>query len=152
VTLLSLRHGIIAGTVAGVVSGAPSTVHALLTRGDPLAATEAAGSMLLPTETRRLRLLAAAVPVHATISIGWGVALAMVLPRTRTTAWGALAGLAIAAVDLGLIGRRFPRIRALPVLPQVADHLLYGAVTGMVLSQQVRGRGPGSGRPAGCTR
>jgi hypothetical protein len=44
--------------------------------------------------------------------------------------WGVLGGLAIAAVDLGVIGRRRPAIRALPLLPQLADHALFGAVVG----------------------
>jgi hypothetical protein len=51
-----------AGLWAAVLSGAPSTLHALATGRDPLAATLAAGSILLPGETRRTRLLAAAVP------------------------------------------------------------------------------------------
>jgi hypothetical protein len=130
-----LRNGIIAGAVAGVVSGAPSTVHALVTGGDPLEATAAAGAMLLPAETSTVRLVAAAVPVHAVISVGWGVVLAKVLPRKATTAWGAVAGLAIAALDLGVAGRLFPRVKALPVAPQVLDHLVYGAVVGAVLAR-----------------
>jgi hypothetical protein len=130
-----LRGGILAGAVAGVLSGAPSTAHALLTRGDPLEATAAAGSLLLRGETDRARLLAAAVPVHAALSLGWGVVLAAILPRRWTAAWGALAGLAIVALDLGVAGRRFPRVRALPLAPQVADHLAYGAIAGAVLSR-----------------
>lgn len=128
-----LRGGVLAGAVAGVLSGAPSTAHALLTRGDPLEATAAAGSLLLRRETSRARLLAAAVPVHAALSLGWGVMLAAVLPRRGTAAWGAVAGLAIAAVDLGVAARWFPRVRALPLAPQVADHLAYGAIAGAVL-------------------
>jgi hypothetical protein len=127
-----IREGIIAGAIAGVVSGAPSTAHALVTGGDPLEATKAAGAMLLPNETGGVRLILAAVPVHAAISLGWGVVLAIVLPR-RNTAWGAVAGLAIAALDLGVAARRFPRVRALPVIPQVIDHLAYGATVGFVL-------------------
>jgi len=138
-----LRDGIVAGAVAGLLSGAPSTAHALLTRGDPLEASAAAGSLLLRRETNRARLLAAAVPAHGALSLGWGVVLAAVLPRRRTAAWGALAGLAIAAVDLGVAARRFPRIRALPLAPQVADHLAYGAVAGAVLSHvRIRADGP----------
>ncbi|HEV2783783.1 MAG TPA: hypothetical protein VGX25_30725 [Actinophytocola sp.] len=136
-----MRRGVVAGTVAGVVSGAPSTVHALVTGGDPFAATAAAGSLVLRTE-RRPRLIAAAVGVHFAVSIGWGVVLAAVLPRRHTTAWGAVAGLAIAALDLGLVGRRFPMIRALPVAPQVADHVLYGAVVGAVLASGRGSPGP----------
>ena len=33
----ALRAGLVAGAVAGMLSGAPSTVHALLTGRDPLA-------------------------------------------------------------------------------------------------------------------
>jgi hypothetical protein len=137
-----LRDGILAGTIGAILSGAPSTAYALLTRADPLEAAAAAGTLLIPRETRRLPLLAAAVPAHAAISLGWGVVLAAVLPRGRTVAWGALAGLGIAALDLGLVARRYPRIRALPVLPQVADHVAYGITVAIVL----RGRGMGSYR------
>ncbi|MGW5466247.1 hypothetical protein, partial [Streptomyces sp. NPDC003996] len=66
--------GVRAGIVAGVLSGVPSTLHALATRRDPLAATRAAGSLLLPDEARSARLLAAAIPVHFGLSVGWGVA------------------------------------------------------------------------------
>ena len=128
-----LRDGVLAGTIGAILSGAPSTAYALLTRADPIEAAAAAGTLVVPRETRRLPLLAAAVPAHATISLGWGIVLAAVLPRRGTVAWGALAGLAIAALDLGLIGRRYPRIRALPMLPQVADHIAYGITVGVVL-------------------
>ena len=131
-----LEDGIAAGAVAAAVSGAPSTLWALATCGDPLAATVAAGSMLLPDETRRRRLLAAAVPVHLALSVLWGIVLSASLPRRRTAAAGAVAGLAVAAIDLGAIGRRFPRVRALPLLPQLADHVLFGAAVGRVLERR----------------
>jgi hypothetical protein len=128
-----IKRGLVAGAVAGVVSGAPSTLHALVTQGDPLEATVAAGSILLRDETRRAALVLAAVPVHAALSLGWGVALAAVLPRRQPELWGAVAGLAIATLDLGVVGRKLPRIAALPVVPQVLDHLAYGACVGAVL-------------------
>ena len=128
-----LRDAVRAGLIAAVVSGAPSTIHALATGRDPLEATYAAGSLLLPGERRRGVLLAAAIPVHLGISVGWAVLLAAVLPRRRTVLAGAAAGLAIAALDLGIVGRRFELIRALPVGPQLADHLAYGAVVGAAL-------------------
>jgi hypothetical protein len=101
--------------------------------GDPLEATEAAGWILLPGETRRGRLLLAAVPVHLALSFGWAWTIAFVAPRGREVPFGATAGLAIAGLDLGVIGRRFPRIRALRPVPQVADHLAFGLVVGWVL-------------------
>ena len=130
----TLHDGLAAGTVAAVVSGAPSTLYALATGGDMMAATHAAGALALPHEQRRALLFLAAVPVHAALSVGWAEVLAAVLPRRRTAVWGALAGLGIAALDLGLIGRRFPRVRALPQVPQVADHVAYGATVGAVLA------------------
>lgn len=134
----SVQDGLFAGAVAAVVSGAPSTLHALATRSSPLEATLAAGTLLLPRERRPLALVLAAVPVHVALSLGWAVVLAFTLPRRRMLACGALAGLAIAALDLGVVGRRYPRIRALPQVPQVLDHLAYGATVGAVLSRRRR--------------
>ncbi|MGH2729624.1 MAG: hypothetical protein ACRDJI_03340 [Actinomycetota bacterium] len=117
-------------------SGLPSTVHALATGGDPLAATRAAGSLLLPEEERTGPLLIAAAAAHGVLSLGWGVVLACLLPGRRTWAWGALGGLGIAALDLGVIGRRYPQVSALAISPQVADHVAYGAIVGIVLEHR----------------
>jgi hypothetical protein len=135
---VTIDDGLAAGLVAAAVSGLPSTLHALATGGDPLEATFAAGAMLLPRERRRLPLALAAVPVHLSISIGWGLVLAHVLPRRRDPLLGAAAGLAIAALDLGLVARLFPRVRALPRGPQLADHALFGAIAGAVLARRRR--------------
>ena len=123
---------------AAALSGIPSTVHALATGRDPLEAVYAAGTILLPDETDRIRLAGAAIPVHLALSFGW--ALALDWAGVRGAARGAAAGLAICALDLGLIGRRFPRVQALPLAPQVADHLAYGAVVGLVLDRGHRRR------------
>jgi hypothetical protein len=124
---------------AALLSGAPSTLHALATGRDPLAATVSAGSILLPGETRRIRLLAAAVPVHLALSLGWAIALDR--GGVRGAGRGALAGLAIGVVDLSIAARLLPRIRALPLVPQLADHVAYGAVAGYVLERSRAGRG-----------
>jgi hypothetical protein len=131
-----LRDAVRAGLLAAVVGGVPSTLHALATGREPLAAAEAAGSLLLPGERRRTRLLAAAVPVHLGISLGWAIVLAAVLPRRRTVLAGAVGGLAIAALDLGVVGRRFPRIRELPLGPQLADHVAFGLTVAAALRQR----------------
>jgi hypothetical protein len=137
-TRATLEDGLVAGAVAAVLSGAPSTLHALATRASPLEATLAAGTLLLPHEQRPVRLALAAVAVHIALSLGWAVLLAAVLPRRRTVAWATLAGLAISALDLGVVGRRYPRIRALAQVPQVLDHVAYGAVVGAVLRRRRR--------------
>ena len=131
-----LADALAAGAVAAVVSGAPSTLHALLTGRDPLEASLAAGTLLLPGEQRPARLLPVATLAHVALSLGWAVVLAHVLPRRRASAAAALAGLAIAALDLGIVGRRFERIRGLPLAPQVLDHVAYAVTVAAVLERR----------------
>jgi hypothetical protein len=138
-----LSDGFSAGAAAGLLSGAPSTAHAVLTGSDPLAAARAAGNLLLPADAGRAALLLAGGAAHIVISLGWGTVLAMAVRRTSLppVAVGLAGGAAIAAVDLGLLahgplGRRWPLIRALPVRPQVADHLAFGAIAGAVLGSR----------------
>lgn len=134
-----------AAAAAAALSGIPSTAHALAVGGDPLEATIAAGTILLPGERRRGRLLAAAVPVHLALSLGWTVALDRA--GVRGARGGALAGLAIAALDLGVVGRAYPRVRALPLLPQLADHALFGAIAATMLQERAVSPGRGSSSP-----
>ena len=92
--------------------------------------------------------LRAGLATHVGLSLGWGAVLGVLLPSRRTVAWGALAGLGIAMLDLAGVGRRFKAVAALPTAPQVADHLLFGATVGWWLSRGetprragLRGRG-----------
>jgi len=57
----------------------------------------------------------AATIAHLTFSFGWAIVLARALPQRHPPRSATLAGPAIAALDLGVIGRRFPAIQALPV-------------------------------------
>jgi hypothetical protein len=123
-----------AGLAGAALSGVPSTVVTLLKREDLLDGARAAGKILLPREERTAVLLAAAVPVHLALSVGWAAAIAA-LPR-RNALTGLAAGLAIAALDLELIGRRIPAIRALPQPRQWADHAAYGLVVGQWLRRR----------------
>jgi hypothetical protein len=129
-----MRDAIRAGLIAAVLSGLPSTAVALARGEDVLEGARAAGTLLLPRETRALPLLAAAVPVHLALSLGWAVVLERALPRGRERLGGLAGGLAIAALDLGVIGRRLPAIRALPQPRQWADHAAYGLAVGTVLA------------------
>lgn len=121
------RPVLTAAAVAAVVSGAPSTLLALL-RGRPvLEATRAAGTLLgAPTLPR-------ALAAHGAISLWWAIVLARLLPRRRRVVWGAAAGVGISVLDLELIGRRFPAVRALPKLPQYLDHMAFGTAVAVVL-------------------
>jgi hypothetical protein len=125
---VGVRDGLVAATVAAVVSGAPSTTYALATNRSVLESIRAAGTLLgRPTLTRGLL-------AHGLVSLWWGLVLSRLLPRRARVRSGLAAGAAIAALDLGVVARRFPAIRALPRLPQCADHLAFGAVFGVVLN------------------
>ena len=115
-----------AGLVGAVVSGFPSTVWTLLEGGDPAEGGRALGKVLLPREERTLVLLVAGAPVHLALSLGWAGVLAAVLPEHDEPLLGAVGGLAIAALDLAVLGRFFPPISALPQGRQWADHAAFG--------------------------
>jgi hypothetical protein len=124
---------LVAGLLAAVVSGAPSTLVTLARGEDVLESGRAAGTLVLGEHAPGPLLLAAALPVHLALSVGWAYALAAAVPWGRELGGCAAGGLAIAALDLLVIGRRFPRIRALPQGRQWADHLAYGVTVGAVL-------------------
>jgi hypothetical protein len=128
-----VRDALAAGVAGAALAGVPSTAWSLLRGDDVLDGARAAGAILLPGENRTPALLAAAVPVHLALSLGWAAVLAAALPRRAEPAWGVAAGLGIAALDLGVIGRRIPSIRALPQGRQWADHLAYGLTVGVAL-------------------
>jgi hypothetical protein len=116
-----------------VLAGIPSTAWALARGDDVLDGARAAGAIVLRGEHGTPVLLAAAVPVHLALSLGWAAVLARVLPRGAEPVAGAVAGLGIAALDLVVIGRRIPAIRALPQGRQWADHVAYGLAVGAAL-------------------
>jgi len=138
----SRRDVLAAGVVAAAASGVPSTAWTVARGGDVLAGARAAGAMVLPGERRTMPLLAAAVPVHLALSIGWAFVLGSVLPARREPLFGTVAGLAIAALDLGLVGRRIPAIREVEQLPQWLDHAAYGFAVGTVLHRRHAARAP----------
>jgi hypothetical protein len=122
-----------AGFAGSLLAGIPSTAWSLVCGDDVLDGARAAGAIVLGGERRTLLLLAAAAPVHLALSFGWATVLAAVLPRRAAPVWGVAAGLGIAALDLGVIGRRIPAIRALPQGRQWADHVAYGLAVGTAL-------------------
>src|SRR5262245_35152756 len=99
---------VIAAVVAGLLSGVPSTIHALLTRR-PLRATVVAAGELLGRPG-----IVRGVVAHSLLTIGWTSVLFGLLPRRATVGWGAVAGAAIGVADLAIADRRFPAIAALP--------------------------------------
>jgi hypothetical protein len=129
------RTPLLAAAVAGLGSGAPSTVVGLARGDDLLASTRAAGTMVLGADAEPGPLLVAGAVVHACLSFAWASVLVRTLPHRHPVVCGALAGLAIAGLDLGLVGRHFPALVALPVGPQLADHVAFGVLVGVVVSR-----------------
>ena len=146
-TVDALADGVVAGAIAWAVSGLPSTGVALLRRTSPLESVAAAGTLLLPDDASTVSLLAAGAAAHTALSLGWATVFALALPERRTVAAGLAGGLAVAALDLGLVGRRHPRIHALATGPQVADHLAFGAVVAAVVAHRRRRRATGPSPP-----
>lgn len=124
-----------AGLVAAVVSGAPSTACTLAEGGDVLGSTRAVGAVATDDPSSQVVLGGAA---HLTISVAWAAVLAGLLPRRRPVLEGLAAGAAIAALDLGVVARRLPTIRALPQGRQWADHLAYGVTVALLLGRRTR--------------
>ena len=119
-----------AGLIAATASGLPSTVHALVTGRDALAATRAAGTLLPGHKPSAIRGAVA----HMIISTGWVAVITTINKRRKLgITGGAAAGLAIAALDLTIAAKRYPAVRALPQLPQILDHIAFGAILGGLL-------------------
>lgn len=135
-----------AAAAAAILSGIPSTAHALATRTNPFASVRAAGSIVCHERASRATRFVAGLVVHAVISLGWTAVLAVVLPRRHAAAWGALAGAGIAALDLSIADRRFPAIAELPRGAQVADHVAFGAIAGHVLARHAHRDGQATRR------
>jgi hypothetical protein len=110
---------------AAVLSGIPSTAVARWRREPLLDSVRAAGTLLGRPSVAR------GVVAHGLVSAWWAQVLWRV-PWARRPVGGAVGGAIIAGIDLGIVGRRFPAIRALPAWPQVADHVLFGAIVGLI--------------------
>jgi hypothetical protein len=138
-TMRDRRRVLQATAAAALLSGAPSAIDVLRRerRIEPVAAyvreaTSAIGTLLPPG---RPGLVRGAI-IHVGISAAVGEALARALPERHSASWGAVAGLALGVIDMGVIGRRyFPAIRALPLAPQLADHVAFGVVFALVVDR-----------------
>jgi hypothetical protein len=127
--------------LAATFSGLPSTLHATIKQRSLRSAagyiydtTCAVGTLVPPGRPGFRRGLV----VHLAISILCGEMLARTLPPDHSAEWGAAAGLVIGVVNVGVIGRSFPAIRRLPLLPQLADNVMFGTVFAVALDRRDR--------------
>lgn len=133
---LWLTSTIIAAVLASVLSGIPSTLWAIVTGGDVWEATLAAGAVLIGSDASFAQLFAAATVVHGSMSLFWAGVLCAVLPQRWPVIGGMVAGLLITVLDILVIGQAFEAIRSLPFLPQLADHVMFGAIVGGVVKSR----------------
>lgn len=125
--------------VAATFSGLPSTLYALQTGGSFRSAvryvydaTCAVGTLVPPGRPSFVR----GAVVHIGISVALGEALARTLPQRRSVVWGAAAGFVIGVINVGIIGRRFPAISALPLIPQLGDNVAFGLLFAAVADRR----------------
>ena len=127
-----------ATAVAAALSGAPSTLDAFRRQRDLRSVmtyvwdTTCSVGTLVPLgqpDFMRGALL------HVGISVLCGEGLARTVPETNSVIWGAGAGLVIGVINVGVIGRRFPAIAALPLVPQLADNVAFGALFAFVVDR-----------------
>lgn len=124
--------------MAWLASEVPSTVHAVATGADWRRTDRAAGNLVLPASAPPARLLAVGTVLRVIDAANWGVVLSRWLDRRHPVAHGAGVGLGLFGFQYVLIGRLKPLVRQLPALPQLADHLVLGMVTGAALMRRWR--------------
>ncbi len=129
-----VRTTLVAGGLAGLVGAIPSTVYLLVTGGDVFASVNAIAAMVAANELPVLHRVAVAAAVHFALSFFWASVLVALVPR-RAPVFGALVASAIIAfLDLKVIAPHyFAEAAALAFVPQLADHLAWGATVGAVL-------------------
>jgi hypothetical protein len=114
------------------LSGTPSVVHALVSRRSlagaaryGVEATRAIGTLVPPGRAGLVR----GATVHGAISLVVAEGLGAMLPREQSILLGAIAGLGVGVLTLGIVARRwFPELAALPLGGQLADNAAFGAV------------------------
>jgi hypothetical protein len=130
-----------ASLYASIFAGLPSTLYAFVKHRSVRSAgvyvydaTRAVGTLVPPGRPGFGR----GAVVHFAISVLCGELLARTLPPDRSAAWGAAGGFVIGVVNVGVIGRSFPAISDLPLVPQLADNVMFGTVFAVAFDRRDR--------------
>jgi hypothetical protein len=97
-------------------------------------ATRAIGVLVPPGRPN----LVGGVVAHFAISAAAGELFGRFLPVRHSVVWGAAGGAVMGLVNVGLIGRRFPAVRALPFGRQIADNVAFGVIFAAVADRAPR--------------
>ena len=129
-----VRTTLVAGGLAGLVGAIPSTVYLLVTGGNVFASVNALAAMVAGNELPVLHSVAVATAVHITLSFFWASVLVTLLPLRAPVVGALVASAIITILDLKVIAPHyFAEAAALAFVPQLADHLAWGATVGAVL-------------------
>jgi hypothetical protein len=97
--------------------------------------------MVTADELPMLYRISVAAAVHFAASFWWASVLVVLMPRRAPMVGALIASALIAFLDLKLIAPRFfAETAALAFIPQLADHLAWGAMVGAVLRVRWRTR------------
>ena len=123
-----------------LLSGLPSTIAWALGRAEPVAATREIGRVL----TGRPSLMAGAVG-HLAASTIFAVPAPRLARAVRSPLLAGVAyGAALYALDFGLLAPRlWPGLRRFGGAPQMADHIVYGAVVVALAARESGAASPG---------
>jgi hypothetical protein len=135
IALRSQRRILEATAAASLLGGTPSLTNALAQGGIGgawrygLDAIRAIGCLIPPGR----RSILAGSGAHFAISIAAGQVFGRFLPRRNSVLWAAGGGAVMGLIGVGVIGRRYPAIRALSIGPQIADNVAFGIIFAVVV-------------------
>ncbi len=137
--VVPIRLTALAALLAGIIGGVPSTLFAVASGGNWLESINAVAAVANAENLSFGWRICVATAIHFTISFVWTTALMAFLPQRRALLWAPAAGAAIAVIDLLLLAPiLFPAVAALSFWPQLADHVVWGAAVGAVLTRTVK--------------
>jgi len=136
---------VLAAVPAGLLSVLPSTVWAFASGGHIWRVKEALltpGALFVGRNAWIGTQISVTIMLHGGLSLFWAGMLCAFLPKQRPVLNGMGAGFSIAVLDLLVIAQAFPAVYSLVFLhrsldsfwPWLADHLMFGAVVGMVVA------------------
>jgi len=138
----ALLGGVIAGAAAGLALLPYAAITTLIRGQDLLGTLKLAGAWLLGERAMRpgfdFIALYVGLGTHFAVSIAWGAAFALLfygLSRALTfvagLAWGVVVWLAMFYLVLPVVGLG-DAARSMPVALAIAEHVLFGAIVGLV--------------------
>jgi len=123
----NLKQIIAAGIIGILLSSIPSTIYYRVTSQNILEPFLSIGLIFIDLSHFYLLILISAA-LHFLISLFWSMVLKFIIPNKKQLLFGMFTGIAIALIDLIIIGSHIPGIANLEFFPLLADHVLWGII------------------------